>query len=59
MHLSKKMKQHERVKPKIFEIMPPSGSLVPGQKINVQVKFMPIEEVWYNIFSSGFVIISK
>ena len=46
MHLRKKMKQHERVKPKIFEIMPPSGSLVPGQKINVQVKFMPTEEVW-------------
>ena len=25
--------------------MPPGGTLFPGQRINVQVKFMPSEEV--------------
>lgn len=30
---------------RIFEVLPPSGILLPGQKVNVQVKFTPIEEV--------------
>ena len=44
MHLRRKMKQ-EKKKPLHFEILPPSGSLLPGQRVNIQVKFMPTEEV--------------
>lgn len=44
LHLRKKVKA-ETPKPKHFEIMPPGGTLFPGQRINVQVKFMPSEEV--------------
>ena len=44
LHLKKKMKL-EKNKMRTFEIMPPSGSLLPGQKINIQIKFMPTEEV--------------
>ena len=47
LHLRKKIKA-EPQKPKHFEIMPPSGILSPGQRINVQVKFMPTEEVSLN-----------
>ena len=44
LHLKKKMKL-EKNKLRTFEIMPPSGSLLAGQKINIQIKFMPTEEV--------------
>ena len=44
LHLRKKLRS-EKPKPKLFEVMPPVGSLMPGQRINVQVKFMPSEEV--------------
>jgi hydrocephalus-inducing protein len=44
MHLRRKMK-NEKQKPRHFEIMPPTGVLMPGQRLNVQVKFMPTEEV--------------
>jgi hydrocephalus-inducing protein len=45
-HLKRKKKQEaEANKPRIFEILPPSGLLMPGQKVNIQVKFMPTEEV--------------
>ena len=44
LHLRKKLRT-EKLKPKYFEVMPPIGSLMPGQRINVQVKFMPTEEV--------------
>ena len=44
MHLRRKMKQ-EKKKPLHFEILPPNGSLLPGQRVNIQVKFMPTEEV--------------
>lgn len=44
LHLRKKMRS-EKPKPKAFEVMPPVGSLMPGQRTNVQVKFMPSEEV--------------
>ncbi|XP_057292027.1 hydrocephalus-inducing protein-like [Hydractinia symbiolongicarpus] len=47
MHLRKKMKR-KVPKAKIFEIMPPHGSLLSGQKMNVQVKFMPMEETSYS-----------
>lgn len=47
MHLRRKMKQ-EKKKPLHFEILPPNGSLLPGQRVNIQVKFMPTEEVSAN-----------
>lgn len=47
----------EKLKPRIFEIMPPSGTLQPGQKINIQVKFMPVEEVNKIIFLTLFQLI--
>ena len=28
-----------------FEMMPPSGQLKPGERVNVQVKFVPAAEV--------------
>ncbi|XP_037371987.1 hydrocephalus-inducing protein homolog isoform X2 [Talpa occidentalis] len=42
-----KRKLHAELKPKsqIFEIQPTSGILDPGERANVQVKFMPKEEV--------------
>lgn len=45
MHLRRKQKDKDKAKPRHFEIMPPTGVLMPGQRINVQVKFMPTEEV--------------
>jgi hydrocephalus-inducing protein len=46
MHLKRKKKADgEANKPRIYEIMPPSGILMPGQKANIQIKFMPTEEV--------------
>jgi hydrocephalus-inducing protein len=44
MHLRRKM-MREKKKPQYFEILPANGSLMPGQRINIQVKFMPTEEV--------------
>lgn len=40
-------KLHSEFKPKtrIFEVQPTSGVLDPGEKYNVQVRFMPKEEV--------------
>lgn len=46
MHLRRKIKP-EKPKPKIFEFMPAEGTLLPGQRINVQVKFMPTDEKKY------------
>lgn len=51
-------KLHAELKPKarIFEIQPTSGVLDPGERSNVQVKFMPKEEVSFKEtrFHSGF-----
>ena len=42
LHLKRKKKLNSELnKPHIFEIMPPSGSIFPGQKLNIQIKFMP------------------
>ncbi|XP_045149859.1 hydrocephalus-inducing protein homolog [Echinops telfairi] len=43
-------KLHAELKPKtrIFEIQPMSGVLDPGERSNVQVKFMPKEEKFYS-----------
>nr|XP_006823299.1 PREDICTED: hydrocephalus-inducing protein homolog [Saccoglossus kowalevskii] len=46
LHVRKKMKP-EKPKPRNFEMMPPDGFLLPGQRVNVQVKFMPTEEKLY------------
>ncbi|XP_046359897.2 hydrocephalus-inducing protein homolog isoform X3 [Haliotis rufescens] len=46
MHLRRKLRQ-EKKKPQHYEIMPPTGMLMPGQRTNVQVKFMPTEEKFY------------
>jgi hydrocephalus-inducing protein len=47
MHLKRKKKLESELnnKPKTFEIMPPSGILMPSQRVNIQIKFMPNEEV--------------
>lgn len=44
LHLRRKLRP-DRPRPKNFEMLPFSGSLLPGQRVNVQVKFMPTEEV--------------
>ncbi|GFS07093.1 hydrocephalus-inducing protein-like [Elysia marginata] len=46
MHLRRKIRQAKK-KPRIFEVLPPTGVLMPGQRVNVQVKFMPTEEKFY------------
>merc|ERR1712223_1582816 len=46
MHLRRKIRQAKK-KPRIFEVLPPTGVLMPGQRVNVQVKFMPTEEKYY------------
>ena len=49
MHLRRKSKT-DKSKPRHFEMMPPTGTLMPGQRLNVQVKFMPTEEVEFNLY---------
>jgi len=44
MHLRRKGKG-QKLRPKTFETMPSYGFLLPGQRHNIQVKFMPAEEV--------------
>ena len=44
LHLRRKLKP-DKPRPRNFEMMPPAGMLLPGQRINVQIKFMPTEEV--------------
>ncbi|XP_033625714.1 hydrocephalus-inducing protein homolog [Asterias rubens] len=46
MHLRRKLRP-EKARPRNFEMMPPVGMLLPGQRVNVQVKFMPTEEKVY------------
>lgn len=45
MMLRKKMRQELKSKPHVFEMIPPYGILAPGERLNVQVKFAPREEV--------------
>jgi len=44
MHLRKRLRA-EKQSPAIFEIIPSSGMLQAGQRQNVQIKFMPLEQV--------------
>lgn len=45
MALRRKMRRELKHKPNIFEMIPPYGILAPGERLNVQVKFAPREEV--------------
>ncbi|XP_063716545.1 hydrocephalus-inducing protein homolog isoform X4 [Symsagittifera roscoffensis] len=48
MHLRKKSKHTVLPAPLNFELIPRSGILAPGQRSNVQVKFMPTKEQQYS-----------
>ncbi|XP_015224105.2 hydrocephalus-inducing protein homolog isoform X3 [Lepisosteus oculatus] len=43
LHLRRKAKQELRSAPQVFEMLPPTGELLPGERVNVQVKFSPTE----------------
>lgn len=45
MFLRQKMRREFKSKPQVFEMIPPYGILAPGERLNVQVKFAPREEV--------------
>ncbi|EHH31830.1 hypothetical protein EGK_12977, partial [Macaca mulatta] len=47
-YLRQKLRAELKPKTRIFEIQPISGVLDPGEKSNVQVKFMPKEEKFYS-----------
>lgn len=44
-YLRRKLRAEMTPKSRIFEIQPTSGVLDPDERVNVQVKFMPKEEV--------------
>ncbi|XP_074864560.1 hydrocephalus-inducing protein homolog isoform X2 [Carettochelys insculpta] len=46
--LRRKLHQELKLKPRIFEMIPASGMLAPGERLNVQVKFAPAEEKFYS-----------
>uniref|UniRef100_A0A8C3T1C3 HYDIN axonemal central pair apparatus protein n=1 Tax=Chelydra serpentina TaxID=8475 RepID=A0A8C3T1C3_CHESE len=46
--LRRKLRQEFKSKPPIFEMIPSSGILTPGERLNVQVKFAPVEERFYS-----------
>ncbi|XP_044126636.1 hydrocephalus-inducing protein homolog [Bufo gargarizans] len=48
LHLRKKLRQEAKPKPAIFEMIPACDLLLPGQKKNVEIKFMPQEEKLYS-----------
>uniref|UniRef100_H2XZ27 Hydin adenylate kinase-like domain-containing protein n=1 Tax=Ciona intestinalis TaxID=7719 RepID=H2XZ27_CIOIN len=48
MHLRRKLRKENKPKPNHFEMMPSHGFLAPGQRMNVQIKFMPTEERHYS-----------
>ncbi|CAM5150043.1 unnamed protein product [Eretmochelys imbricata] len=45
--LRRKLRQEFKSKPPIFEMVPSSGMLAPGERLNAQVKFAPLEERFY------------
>ncbi|XP_006860378.1 PREDICTED: hydrocephalus-inducing protein homolog [Chrysochloris asiatica] len=47
-YLRRKLRAELKPKTRIFEVQPTSGVLDPGEKSNVQVKFMPKEEKFYS-----------
>jgi len=50
MHLRRKLRP-EKPTPSTFEIIPATGTLQPSQRQNIQVKFMPTEQVEVTDFS--------
>ncbi|KAM3920677.1 hydrocephalus-inducing protein homolog [Leptodactylus fuscus] len=48
MHLRKKLRQEAKPKAAIFEMIPSRDFLLPGQKKNVEIKFLPQEEKLYS-----------
>ncbi|XP_027128846.1 hydrocephalus-inducing protein homolog isoform X3 [Larimichthys crocea] len=44
----KKVLQERRPPPVVFEMIPSSGLLLPGERVNVQIKFSPAEEHAYS-----------
>ncbi|XP_076808093.1 hydrocephalus-inducing protein homolog isoform X2 [Clavelina lepadiformis] len=48
MHLRRKIRRENKPKPNHFEMMPAQGFLAPGQRMNVQIKFMPTEARLYS-----------
>lgn len=51
-YLRRKLCAELKPKTRIFEIQPTSGVLDPGERSNVQVKFMPKEEVSFKEMQS-------
>ncbi|KAL5255873.1 hypothetical protein ACHWQZ_G011188 [Mnemiopsis leidyi] len=47
MYRRKQVAKMEKEAPQEFQLIPSSGHLLPGQRKNVQVKFMPLEETRY------------
>ncbi|KAG7229797.1 hypothetical protein INR49_012446 [Caranx melampygus] len=47
-HQRKKALQEQRPPPVVFEMIPASGMLNPGERVNVQIKFIPAEGHSYN-----------
>ncbi|XP_029109509.1 hydrocephalus-inducing protein homolog isoform X1 [Scleropages formosus] len=48
LHIRRRMWQERKPVPIVFEILPPSGVLLPGERVNVQVKFTPAEGKTYS-----------
>ncbi|KAM9301954.1 hydrocephalus-inducing protein homolog [Gastrophryne carolinensis] len=48
LHLRKKLRQETKPKPAIFEVIPSRDMLLPGQRRNIEVKFLPQEEKLYS-----------
>ncbi|KAM4722980.1 hydrocephalus-inducing protein homolog [Rhinophrynus dorsalis] len=48
MHLRKKLRKELKPKSVIFEMMPATGVLLPGEKKNVEIRFIPREEKLYS-----------
>ncbi|KAG7468631.1 hypothetical protein MATL_G00145140 [Megalops atlanticus] len=42
-HLRRKARQEQPAPPTVFQMLPPAGLLLPGDRVNVQVKFSPAE----------------
>ncbi|KAL4604999.1 hypothetical protein GN956_G25364 [Arapaima gigas] len=45
LHVRRRMWQEWQPSPVVFEMLPFSGVLLPGERVNVQVKFSPLEGV--------------
>ncbi|MFT7810511.1 hydrocephalus-inducing protein homolog [Arapaima gigas] len=48
LHVRQRMLQEQKPLPVVFEMLPSSGVLLPGERVNVQVKFTPAEGKAYS-----------